>query len=176
MHSSLGCSVPRERLTTGFEVVCRENRSFDFGIIFFIGSTASLVSMEQASQHSGIIRKWHSFYLVASLVSTLQERVDYALVRGAFRLAMTALASVLGEHAHLTVLSTTRMCPREGKVALAAIAAQKSPFHFPRLAKFTHGQTECGMLRAMSSCYAQGQDYHLLICCDGSQAMSSCCV
>ncbi len=53
--------------------------------------------MLQAAQHSAIIRKWHSFYLAIAVVSTMQERVDYAIVRGFFRLTMTSIASSIGE-------------------------------------------------------------------------------
>ncbi len=53
--------------------------------------------MIQASAHSAVIRRWPSYYLVLTVVSTLQERVDYAIVRGFFRLLMTAIAATLGK-------------------------------------------------------------------------------
>ncbi|KAK9864933.1 hypothetical protein WJX84_003889 [Apatococcus fuscideae] len=74
----------------------RHNPYFLFGLLFYLASAASLVSMLQAAQHSAIIRKWHSFYLAIAVVSTMQERVDYAIVRGFFRLTMTSIASSIG--------------------------------------------------------------------------------
>ncbi|KAK9840690.1 hypothetical protein WJX84_008639 [Apatococcus fuscideae] len=74
----------------------RQNRDFHFGIAFFCASTAALVGLLQASQNIRLIREWHSIYLAVAVVSTMQERVDYALVRGFFRIAMTSVAATLG--------------------------------------------------------------------------------
>ena len=76
--------------------MCRHNDSFEFGLLFYLASAGSLVVLQQLAQHVPVIRHWYSYYLAVTVVSTMQEHVDYAITRGVMRLGTTLTAGTLG--------------------------------------------------------------------------------
>ena len=74
----------------------RTNQSFAFGLAFFLAGAGALVAIQQTTQQVLVIRTWHSFYIAVTVASTMQEHVDYAVVRGVFRLVTTVFGGILG--------------------------------------------------------------------------------
>ena len=76
----------------------RHNDSFGFGLSFFLASAGSLAILLPVAWKMEVVRKWYSYYLAVTVVSTMQEHVDYAITRGVFRFTATITAGTLGMH------------------------------------------------------------------------------
>lgn len=101
--STRSCPTARDHHTV-YETIlqaticlCRHNRSFRFGIKFFLATAGAMAVIFPLSAHNQTVAANRQYFLLVALIASYQERADASIVRAVSRVTMSAIAASLGE-------------------------------------------------------------------------------